>query len=410
MKVLIVGSGGREHALAWKCAQDGDEVIVAPGNAGTAMQHNVRNANARTIDELIHLAKKEEIDITIVGPETFLVNGIVDRFEENGLMCFGPDASAARLEGSKAFAKEFLKKHNIPTANYKTFTDLEPALQFVIPLKRPIVIKADGLCAGKGVVVAQTELEAKDAIIDFMQKGHDIVIEEFLEGEEVSFIVMTDGESILPLATSQDHKRLNDGDTGPNTGGMGAYSPAPIVTSKLEKRIMNEIIEPTLDNIDYVGFLYAGLMIGKDGSIKVIEFNCRLGDPEAQPIILRMIGNLSKLCLAAMNKELDTQEIQWDKRAALGVVLAAEGYPNKPRIGDVITGQWPSNCTTVFHAGTTMMYDILVTNGGRVLCVKSLGDTIKEARDTTYKAVENIKWDGQFYRRDIGHKAILKDK
>jgi len=410
MKVLIVGSGGREHALAWKCARDGDEVIVAPGNAGTEIQHNVRNADARTIDELIDLAKKEEIDLTIVGPETFLVDGIVDRFEENGLMCFGPDASAARLEGSKAFAKEFLKQINVLTANYETFSDLEEALQYVITHGAPIVIKADGLMAGKGVVVAQTELEAKDAVVSFMQQGHSVVIEDFLEGEEVSFIVMTDGESILPFATSQDHKRLNDGDTGPNTGGMGAYSPAPIVTPTIELRVMNEIIEPTLRSIDYVGFLYVGLMISKSGAINVIEFNCRLGDPETQPIMVRMKGNLSELCVAALNKDLKTQTVEWDERAALGVVLASEGYPNKPRTGDLITGAWDTDSVTIFHAGTTMLYDKIVTDGGRVLCVVGMGDTIREARDTAYKSVESIKWDGQFYRRDIGHRAISEDK
>lgn len=404
-KVLVVGGGGREHAIAWKCAQDGHEVLVAPGNAGTAMQKNVRNLpNEMTKDDLLVTAILEGVDLTIVGPETLLVDGIVDRFTKLGHKCFGPTADAARLEGSKAFAKTFLEDHNIPTAKYKAFRKMDAALQYVIDEGAPIVIKADGLMAGKGVVVAQTEFEAKDAIVDFMQRGHSVVIEEFLEGEEVSFIVMTDGETILPLATSQDHKTLNDGDTGPNTGGMGAYSPAPIVTPELEQRIMKEIIEPTLNNIDYSGFLYAGLMITKDGP-KVIEFNCRLGDPETQPIMLRMKADFAELCMAAVNKKLDTQTVEWDKRAAVGVVMAADGYPKKPKVGNIITGTWDSP-TVVFHAGTKMIDDILVTSGGRVLCVTSLGDTVADAAATAYSAIDNIDWLGVHYRKDIGHRAI----
>lgn len=405
MKVLVVGSGGREHAIAWNCADNGHEVLVAPGNAGTEMQYNVRNVPAKTINELLLIAILEGIDITIVGPETLLVDGIVDRFTKHGHLCFGPSANAAMLEGSKIYAKEFLKEHNIPTANYEIFSDIELALQYVTTQDMPIVIKADGLFAGKGVVVAQSELEAKAAVIHFMERGHYVIIEEFLEGEEVSFIVMTDGKSILPLATSQDHKTLNDGDTGPNTGGMGAYSPAPIVTPEIEQRIMNEIIKPTLDNIDYVGFLYAGLMITKDGSIKVIEFNCRLGDPEAQVIILRMKGDLAEFCVAAMHKKLDTQTIGWDERAALGVVMTAEGYPGKPQTGDIITATWESP-TVVFQAGTKMKDGKLVTSGGRVLCVVSLGDTIADAATTAYSQVDRINWLGAYYRKDIGHRAI----
>ena len=418
MKILIVGGGGREHALAWKCADKHTEVLVAPGNAGTALEKRIRNVDvsADDIHGLMALATQEQVDLTIVGPETPLVEGIVDHFTEQGHMCFGPTAKAAQLEGSKIFAKQFLERHNIPTAAYKSFTDLELALTYVIEQGAPIVIKADGLRAGKGVVVARTLLEAKDAVVNLLQKNDCIVIEEFLEGEEVSFIVITDGKTVLPLATSQDHKARDDGDVGPNTGGMGAYSPASVITTELETRIMNEIINPTLDGlradgIDYRGFLYAGLMITKGSIPKVLEFNCRLGDPETQPIMMRLKSNLVELCMAAMNRKLDTQTIEWDPRAALGVVIAAGGYPNKYKTGDRIIGL--SKDTTeqkVFHAGTTTIDNHIVTNGGRVLCVVGLGETICIARDVAYAQVEQIKWNNQLYRHDIGHRAILLDK
>lgn len=427
MKVLVVGSGGREHALAWKCAQSKNvtEVIVAPGNAGTALEPKLRNAavGAGDIDGLLALARSESVELTIIGPEIPLVAGVVDRFREQGLPCFGPTAEAAQLEGSKAFTKEFLKRHDIPTAAYQSFTELEPALAYIREQGAPIVVKADGLAAGKGVIVATTVAAAKKAATDmlsagtFGDAGNRIVIEEFLEGEEASFIVMTDGKTILPLATSQDHKARDEGDTGPNTGGMGAYSPAPVVTAELEKRIMDEVIQPTLDGlaadgIEYLGFLYAGLMISSDGTPKVLEFNCRFGDPETQPIMARLNSDLVELCQAAIDGELADKSIDWDPRAALGVVMAAGGYPSNYRKGDKINGL-PNVIGIegkVFHAGTAMRGDDVVTTGGRVLCVVGLGDTVAAARDAAYARVERISWDNVFFRRDIGHRAIAREE
>lgn len=427
MKVLVVGSGGREHALAWKCAQSKNvtEVIVAPGNAGTALEPKLRNAavGAEDIDGLLALARSESVELTIIGPEIPLVAGVVDRFREQGLPCFGPTAEAAQLEGSKAFTKEFLKRHDIPTAAYQSFTELEPALAYIREQGAPIVVKANGLAAGKGVIVATTVAAAKKAATDmlsagtFGDAGNRIVIEEFLEGEEASFIVMTDGKTILPLATSQDHKARDEGDTGPNTGGMGAYSPAPVVTAELEKRIMDEVIQPTLDGlaadgIEYLGFLYAGLMISSDGTPKVLEFNCRFGDPETQPIMARLNSDLVELCQAAIDGELADKSIDWDPRAALGVVMAAGGYPSNYRKGDRINGL-PNVIGIegkVFHAGTAMRGDDVVTTGGRVLCVVGLGDTVAAARDAAYARVERISWDNVFFRRDIGHRAIAREE
>jgi phosphoribosylamine--glycine ligase len=427
MKVLVVGSGGREHALAWKCAQSRDvtEVIVAPGNAGTALEPKLRNVavGAEDIDGLLELAKSENVGLTIIGPEVPLVAGIVDRFREQALPCFGPTAAAAQLEGSKTFTKEFLERHNIPTAHYRSFTELGPALEYIRAQGAPIVVKADGLAAGKGVIVAKTVEAAEQAASDmlgahsFGEAGNLIVVEEFLEGEEASFIVMTDGKTILPLATSQDHKARDEGDTGPNTGGMGAYSPAPVVTPELEKRIMDEVIQPTLDGlkadgIDYLGFLYAGLMITPDGTPKVLEFNCRFGDPETQPIMARLKTDLVELCLAAIDGKLADKSIEWDPRAALGVVMAAGGYPASYRKGDTISGLPKVIDVTgkVFHSGTAMEGDNVVTSGGRVLCVVGLGDTVAEARDAAYAWTKQISWDDHFFRRDIGHRAIAREK
>ncbi len=427
MKVLIVGSGGREHALAWKCAQSKyvTEVIVAPGNAGTALEPKLSNASvgAEDIDGLLDLAKTESIGLTIIGPEVPLVAGVVDRFKEQGLPCFGPTADAAQLEGSKAFTKEFLERHNIPTATYRSFTELEPALEYIRDQGAPIVVKADGLAAGKGVIVASTVAEAEQATTDMLSEhtfgdaGNLIVVEEFLQGEEASFIVMTDGKTILPLATSQDHKARDEGDTGPNTGGMGAYSPAPVVTAELEQRIMDEVIQPTLDGlkadgIEYLGFLYAGLMITADGTPKVLEFNCRFGDPETQAIMARLNSDLVELCLAAIDGNLASKSVDWDPRAALGVVMAAGGYPSSYRKGDTISGlpQVIGVEGKVFHAGTAMDGDDVVTSGGRVLCVVGLGDTVAAARDAAYAQAGQISWDDHFFRHDIGHRAIARDE
>ncbi|MGB5245187.1 MAG: phosphoribosylamine--glycine ligase [Woeseia sp.] len=427
MKVLIVGGGGREHALAWKCAQSElvREVLVAPGNAGTALEARVRNVAvaADDIDGLLEIAALEVIDLTIVGPEAPLVAGIVDRFRERGLPCFGPSAAAAQLEGSKAFTKDFLKRHNIPTAAYETFTDVEPAVSYLQKTGAPVVIKADGLAAGKGVVVAQTLAEAEAAVREmlgarrFGEAGARIVIEEFLQGEEASFIVMCDGDSVLPLATSQDHKARDDGDVGPNTGGMGAYSPAPVVTEKMQQRVMREVIEPTLaglasDGITYSGFLYAGLMIGSDGVPRVLEFNCRFGDPETQPILARLNTDLVALCRAAVSGKLREQQVQWDPRAALGVVMAAGGYPESYKKGNKIKGlpNTEDGASKVFHAGTALEQDAVVTAGGRVLCVVGLGTTVSEARDCAYAQVEKIQFDGAFWRRDIGYRAIARER
>jgi len=427
MKTLIIGSGGREHALAWKCAQSADveEVLVAPGNAGSALEPGVRNVDvsADDIEALAALAQAENIDLTIVGPEAPLVAGIVDRFHELGLSCFGPSAAAAQLEGSKAFTKDFLARHNIPTAAYGNFADLEPALAYIRERGAPIVIKADGLAAGKGVIVAMTVDEAEAAATDMLSGGRfgdagaRIVVEEFLDGEEASFIVITDGTAILPMATSQDHKARDDGDVGPNTGGMGAYSPAPVVTPEIEQKIMDLVIRPTLagmstDGNDYLGFLYAGLMIMADGTPKVIEFNCRMGDPETQPIMMRLRSDLNRICSAALDGTLSEQSAEWDSRAALGVVLAAGGYPDSYAKGMAITGLDDANSETqkVFHAGTTIENDAVVTSGGRVLCVVGLGDTVEQAAAQSYAAVDKISWQDVYCRRDIGHRAISRER
>jgi phosphoribosylamine--glycine ligase len=426
MKVLIVGSGGREHALAWKCARSKlvDEVLVAPGNAGTAREDKVRNVavSADDIDALASLAQEIGAGLTIIGPEAPLVAGIVDRFVELGLPCFGPDAKAAQLEGSKAFTKDFLARHAIPTAAYKNFSDLEPALDYIREQGAPIVIKADGLAAGKGVIVARTLAEAEQAATDmlaggsFGAAGATIVVEEFLDGEEASFIVVTDGKTILPLATSQDHKARDDGDVGPNTGGMGAYSPAPVVTADVEQRIMKQVIEPTLagmqaDGNPYLGFLYAGLMVMPDGTPRVIEFNCRLGDPETQPIMMRLDSDLVEICKATIDGTLDQQAADWDSRAALGVVLAAGGYPGSYEKGHAISGleAADSDSQKVFHAGTDTNGDDVVTSGGRVLCVVGLGNTVSSAATNAYDAVRKIDWQDVYYRNDIGHRAIARE-
>jgi len=427
MKILVIGSGGREHALAWKCAQSADvsEVIVAPGNAGTALEPKVRNVDvaADDINSLIDLAATEDVALTIVGPEQPLVAGITDRFGEQNLPCFGPVAAAAQLEGSKAYTKDFLQRFGIPTAAYATFTDVDQALAYVREKGAPIVIKADGLAAGKGVIVAFSLDEAERAIQDMLSQhafgdaGHRIVIEEYLEGEEASFIVITDGQTILPLASSQDHKARDEGDTGPNTGGMGAYSPAPVVTPEIEQRILQQVIEPTLsglreDGVSYLGFLYAGLMISSDGTPKVIEFNCRMGDPETQPIMARLKSSLADICLAAINGKLSTVNATWDSRAALGVVMAAGGYPASYAKGLKISGlpEGESQSSKVFHAGTTLNGNDVVTSGGRVLCVVGLGDTVEAASDTAYSTVKSIDWDNVYYRNDIGHRAIARER
>lgn len=426
MKILIVGGGGREHALAWKCAQSDkvSEVIVAPGNAGTALEAKVRNVaiSAEDIDALLQFAITADIGLTIVGPETPLVNGIVDRFEQAGLRCFGPSAAAAQLEGSKSFSKDFLQRHGIPTAEYQCFTELEPALDYIRNKGAPIVVKADGLAAGKGVVVAATVSEAVAAAEDmlgagrFGEAGRRIVVEEFLAGEEVSFIVMTDGYDVLPLATSQDHKTRDDGDSGPNTGGMGACSPAPIVTEALQERVMNDIIHPTLrglaaENIPYRGFLYAGLMIAADGSPKVLEYNCRFGDPETQPIMSRLKSDLAELCEATLDGTLNAQVVEWDSRAALGVVMAAGGYPNEYAKGHVISGlpEDDDEGSKVFHAGTRIDGADVVTSGGRVLCVVGLGESMLDAKYKAYEIVAGIAWADEFHRNDIGQRAVARE-
>jgi len=426
MNVLIIGSGGREHALAWKCAQSPrvDEVLVAPGNAGTAREDKVRNiaVSSDDIEALAKLAQDEEVALTIVGPEAPLVAGVVDRFTELRLPCFGPTAAAAQLEGSKAFTKDFLARHNIPTADYRNFTELAPALEYIRGQGAPIVIKADGLAAGKGVIVAMTLEEAEQAATDmlaggsFGEAGARIVVEEFLDGEEASFIVITDGDAILPLATSQDHKARDEGDVGPNTGGMGAYSPAPVVTPEIEARVMDDVIRPTLEGMKadgnpYLGFLYAGLMIMADGTPKVIEFNCRMGDPETQPIMARLKSDLVDICLSTVEGDLDKRDTLWDTRAALGVVMAAGGYPSNYEKGKVISGLdgADSNTQKVFHAGTALDGDKVLTSGGRVLCVVGLGHTVADAADDAYAAVAKIDWEDVYYRRDIGHRAIARE-
>ncbi|WP_313488829.1 phosphoribosylamine--glycine ligase [Pseudescherichia sp.] len=427
MKVLVIGNGGREHALAWKAAQSPlvSTVFVAPGNAGTALEPTLQNVaiSATDIPALVSFAENEKIDLTIVGPEAPLVIGVVDAFQAAGLKIFGPTQGAAQLEGSKAFTKDFLARHNIPTAEYENFTEVEPALAYLRKKGAPIVIKADGLAAGKGVIVAMALEEAEAAVHDmlagnaFGDAGHRIVIEEFLDGEEASFIVMVDGEHVLPMATSQDHKRVGNGDTGPNTGGMGAYSPAPVVTSEVHQRTMDRVIWPTVKGMaaegnTYVGFLYAGLMIDKQGNPKVIEFNCRFGDPETQPIMLRMKSDLVELCLAACEGKLDEKTSEWDDRASLGVVIAAGGYPGNYRTGDVIHGlPLESVGGKVFHAGTTLADDDQVlTSGGRVLCATALGNTVAEAQKNAYTLMADIHWDGSFSRQDIGYRAIAREE
>jgi phosphoribosylamine--glycine ligase len=427
MKVLVIGSGGREHALAWKLAQSSrvEEVIVAPGNAGTATEPRCRNADVAATDiaGLLALVAAEGIAVTVVGPEAPLVKGVVDAFRAAGLRIFGPTAAAAQLEGSKAFAKDFLARHRIPTGYYAVFEDVELALQHVRDHGAPIVIKADGLAAGKGVVVAMTVEQAEAAILDmlegeaFGEAGARVVIEEFLPGEEASFISMVDGRTALPMATSQDHKRVGDGDTGPNTGGMGAYSPAPVVTPEVHARVMREIVEPTVrgmiaDGIPFTGFLYAGLMIGTDGTPRVIEFNVRFGDPETQPVMLRLRSDLLELVEAAIDGRLDQAEVHWDPRPSLGVVMAAENYPGTPRTGDVITGLERSSGfgAKVFHASTRLQAGQVVTAGGRVLCACALGDTVAQAQQRAYLAVANIDWDGEFHRNDIGWRAIAREQ
>ena len=427
MKVLVVGSGGREHALAWKCAQSplADEVLVAPGNAGTASEPGLRNVSVSSddIDGLITLAQAENVGLTIVGPESPLVAGIVDKFTAQGLPCFGPSAAAAQLEGSKAFTKDFLARHNIPTADYRSFTELQPALAYIREKGAPLVIKADGLAAGKGVIVALTLEEAEAAATDMLSGGRFgdagacIVVEEFLDGEEASFIVVTDGSNVLPMATSQDHKARDEGDVGPNTGGMGAYSPAPVVTPEVEKKIINLVIRPTLDGMradgnNYTGFLYAGLMVMADGTPKVIEFNCRFGDPETQPIMARLRSDLVEICSATLDGTLEGKSTVWDSRASLGVVMAAGGYPESYEKGRLISGLDVADSDTqkVFHAGTASDDGNIVTSGGRVLCVVGLGDTVAEAASDAYDAVDKISWEDVYYRRDIGHRAIARER
>jgi phosphoribosylamine--glycine ligase len=426
MKILIIGSGGREHALAWKATQSEgvEHVFVAPGNAGTALEKGVSNVDLGVLDfdGLVAFAKSENIALTIVGPEAPLVEGIVDRFESEGLRAFGPSQGAAQLEGSKAFTKDFLARNNIPTAEYQNFTDVEPAIAYIREKGAPIVVKADGLAAGKGVIVAMTEAEAIGAVEDmlsgnaFGDAGCRVVIEEFLTGEEASFIVMVDGDNVLPMATSQDHKARDDGDQGPNTGGMGAYSPAPVVTDTVYQRVMDRVIYPTVNAMKaegntYVGFLYAGLMIDAEGNPKVIEYNCRFGDPETQPIMMRLQSDLVALCNAALDGKLDNCEAHWDPRPALGVVLAAGGYPNAYNKGDVISGlDAVVDNAKVFHAGTAMQEGNVTTQGGRVLCATALGNTVAEAQATAYQLCATIDWNNVYYRKDIGYRAVARER
>jgi phosphoribosylamine--glycine ligase len=426
MEVLVIGSGGREHALAWRCAQSPDvnRVFVAPGNAGTALDSGLENVDiaVNDFDALVGFASERNIGLTIIGPEDPLAGGIVDRFAAAGLPCFGPSAAAAQLEGSKSFAKDFMARHGIPTAAYGSFTEVGPAIEFIRATGAPIVVKADGLAAGKGVVVAQSTDEAEAAVHDmlagnaFGAAGHRVVVEEFLAGEEASFIVMADGEHVLPLATSQDHKAAGEGDTGPNTGGMGAYSPAPVVTEAMHARVMREVIGPTVsgmaaDGAPFTGFLYAGLMISPEGEPKVLEYNVRFGDPETQPIMMRLRSDLVSLCLAAIGGRLDRCRAEWDPRAALGVVLAAGGYPGAYDKGLPISGldsDFGPDCK-VFHAGTRLDDSTVRTNGGRVLCVTALGDSVAAAQASAYSACERIHWDQAYRRNDIGYRAIARE-
>ena len=428
MNVLVIGSGGREHALAWKASQSVSvsTVYVAPGNAGTAIEASIENTDISVADfsALADFAESNNVGLTIVGPEQPLVDGIVDYFQTRGLAIFGPSSGAAQLEGSKAFTKDFLERQKIPTANYGNFTEVDAALDYLKQVGAPIVVKADGLAAGKGVIVAMTMAEAEDAVRDmlagnaFGDAGSRVVIEEFLDGEEASFIVMVDGKNVLPMATSQDHKRAGNGDTGPNTGGMGAYSPAPVVDEVIYQRIMDEVIYPTVKGMadegnDYTGFLYAGLMIMADGTPKVIEYNCRFGDPETQPILLRLQSDLVAHCLAALEGSLDQQTTQWDPRPAIGVVLAAGGYPGSYRGGDVISGLsdiLENSDQKVFHAGTAMTEGRVVTRGGRVLCATAMGDTVSDAQVRAYQLASTIHWDDVYLRNDIGWRAIAREK
>jgi phosphoribosylamine--glycine ligase len=426
MNVLIIGAGGREHALAWKVAQSPqvNEVFVAPGNAGTALEAKISNVaiDVMAFKELANFAEQNKVGLTIVGPEAPLVEGIVDYFNSRNLKCFGPSQGAAQLEGSKSFTKDFLARHNIPTGSYATFTEVTPALTYLHQQGAPIVVKADGLAAGKGVIVAETIEQAEAAIKDmlsgnaFGEAGCKVVIEEFLAGEEASFIVLVDGKHSLPMATSQDHKRVGNNDTGLNTGGMGAYSPAPVVTPEIHDRIMLEVIEPTvagmaLEGNAYTGFLYAGLMIDAEGTPKVIEYNCRFGDPETQPIMMRLQSDLSQLCLQAIDGQLKNCQTKWDSRAAVGVVLAAGGYPESYRKGDVISGLPAAHDSDkkVFHAGTALNNDQVVTHGGRVLCATALGNTVTEAQASAYELTHQIQWDDVYYRDDIAYRAIARE-
>ncbi|MEL4482077.1 phosphoribosylamine--glycine ligase [Shewanella algae] len=430
MQVLVIGGGGREHALAWKAAQSAavETVFVAPGNAGTALEPKLENLaiEATDIPALLAFAKQQQIALTIVGPEAPLVLGVVDAFRTEGLNIFGPTEAAAQLEGSKAFTKDFLARHRIPTADYQNFTEIAPAKAYVAELAGrtgfPVVIKADGLAAGKGVIIAQDQTEADAAIDDmlagnkFGEAGSRVVVEEFLRGEEASFIVMVDGNNILPMATSQDHKARDNADNGPNTGGMGAYSPAPVVTQTVHDWVMANVIRPTVDGMAaegnvYTGFLYAGLMVATDGSAKVLEYNCRFGDPETQPIMMRLKSDLVELCLAACRGELDKVSAEYDQRAAVGVVMAAGGYPDDYRKGDVIEGlSLGNNEAKVFHAGTKMVDGYVVTNGGRVLCATALGNTVTEAQQAAYALVDEVHWDDVYFRTDIGYRAIAREQ
>lgn len=420
MNLLVIGSGGREHAIAWRLAQSPKvaRVYVAPGNAGTAGEDGLFNVPVTAIPELVEFARRENVACTVVGPEAPLAAGVVDAFRAAGLRIFGPTRAAAQLESSKDFAKAFMVRHGIPTGRHRTFTDAAAAHAYVDAEGAPIVVKADGLAAGKGVVVA-TDVAQAHAAIDAMlvdnrmgAAGARVVIEEFLEGEEASFIVMVDGRHVLPLASSQDHKRLQDGDVGPNTGGMGAYSPAPVVTPTIHAKVMREVIQPVVDGMEaegapFTGFLYAGLMIAPDGAVKVLEFNCRMGDPETQPILMRLKSDLLALVEHAVGGTLDRAEPQWDRRVALGVVMAAAGYPDDPRRGDVITGlPKAEDDVHVFHAGTALEGGRVVTAGGRVLCVTALGDTVRVAQRRAYEVADQIRFDGRQMRRDIGHRAI----
>ena len=421
MKVLIIGSGGREHALAWQCAlfEEVEHVFVAPGNAGTDLEKKISNIqiDPENIPALISFSKSEFIDITIVGPEAPLVLGIVDDFQDEGLTIFGPSQLASQLEGSKAFCKDFMYRNNIPTAFYKVFTESKLAIKYVKKMGTPIVIKADGLAAGKGVIIANTLNEATDAINDMLEvnrfgkAGSRVVIEEFLTGEEASFIVMVDGSNILPMATSQDHKARDNGDKGPNTGGMGAYSPTPIVSPLVFDDVMEKIIKPTVEamkseGMPYTGFLYAGLMIDDNGIIKVLEYNCRLGDPETQPIMMRLKSNLAKLCISATQGNLDQARAEWDNRTALGVVMVANGYPEAYTKGEIINLPIEESNSKIFHAGTRLDAGNITSNGGRVLCATALGRDIKEAQEKAYQLINSVSWEGSYFRTDIGFKGI----